>query len=152
MKKNFLMWVLLPVLCGIGLTQCTFGTLDGVQLPWEFRSQYAYWDTTYYDNDPNKPGVKVLKERKDVEGGEALVVMLFGFAVDLHRDAATWTSMEKDHVSSGLRTQPVLLFAVSHAEDLKPGDKIEYDSEKAGQYLDASEKALSVGYSPGSGE
>lgn len=160
MGKQYLTWVLLPVVCAVGCFQCSFstGATDGPLAPWTFRTQYGFWDSTYYETTAgytDSSAAMVLRQREDTPEGESLFLMFFGMVFDYHRDARSWNASEETHFRNGFTTQPIMFIQVSHAENLAPGDVVEYDSEAApgqnGYQDDVSATRLAVYYQPGSG-
>jgi hypothetical protein len=152
-----LVWLFLPLLCGVGCFQCSLsaGTMDGLVTPWEYRTQYAFWNEHYYEAGGGGAGYQDNAARKrvdrtDLEDGNALFIMLFGFVFDYQRDFNTFTGEERSHFANGMKTQPLLWVSVSHAEDLAAGDEIKFDSEDTTP-VDRAKPRVSFYHSPGTG-
>ncbi|MBI5495115.1 MAG: hypothetical protein HY904_08800 [Deltaproteobacteria bacterium] len=146
----------LPLLCGVGCFQCSFsvGSMDGLVAPWEFRTQYAFWNEHYYESASSmnytERSARRLLDTRDTENGVGLFILLFGFTFDYQRDFDTFTSEEVNHFERGMRTQPLMWAFVTHAEDLGPGDEVEFDSESTAT-PDVSKPRVSFYFSPGAG-
>lgn len=123
------------------------GTLGSSYLPWEFQTQYAFWDVHEYEIDGDK---YVLKEREREDDGTILYIRLFGFMFNPGEDRRMWTSQEWRTFRQGTQTEPYFLVTVRQADQLDEGDEIEFDSNEMAN-IDATKPNISVSFSPGNG-
>lgn len=128
----------------------TLGNVGSPTPPWQFRTQYAFWDSTAYRAEDAH---WKREDRPDDEGGKILRLRLHGFMFNPNRDRRTWTSEEWQHYYHGLDTQPFLDIEVLRADKVKPNDSLEYTVDTSNPSSgggNGEDPALTVEFQPGS--
>jgi len=123
---------------------CSSGKLGTQMTPWEFRTQYAYWDEHTQDMTGGRASFPL---RGDGDGGAILNIRLHGFIFNPSSDRRTWNAIETDHFQRSLRTEPSMFISVTLANKLSKSDTVELDPNNP---ITTNDKPrISVLYFPG---
>jgi len=147
MQNKTAVGVIVASLCTAGCLQMSMasGTLGRSFAPWEFDTQFAFWDSHDYEVDGGK---LVLKERPIERDGHFLNIRLYGFAFNAGEDRRLWSAQEWRTWRTGNATEPLLLISVRQADQLKDGDEIKFDSNDV-LNTNTREPHMTLTYSPG---
>lgn len=121
------------------------GELGSSYAPWEFLTQYAFWDKNDYAQDGDK---LVLKERADEFGGAILNIRLYGFTFNAGDDRRFWSAGEWRNWRQGTESEPILHISCRHADKLDDGDEVKYDTKDRAN-INMNDPNITVSFAPG---